>query len=223
MARMARVVVPCEPHHITQRGARRQRTFFRAADYQHYLALLAEACRESKTRIWAYCLMPNHVHLVAVPAHVDGLRASFAWTHQRYASAVNERHEWRGHLWQERYYSFPMDEPHLLAAVRYVERNPVAAGLCPHAADWPWSSAPAHLAGHNDLLVEVEPMLARVEDWSAYLAEPNPAGFSERIAKHSRSGRPLGDDGYVLRLERITGRVLRRRKPGPLGKRASER
>lgn len=118
--------------------------------------------------------------------HIDGLRASLASTHQRYARAVNERYEWRGHPWQERYYSFPMDEPHLFAAVRYVERNPVAAGLCPRAEDWPWSSAPAHLAGHDDVRVEMEPMLARVEDWSAYLAEPNPVGFSERIARHSR-------------------------------------
>ena len=115
MARMARVVVPFYPHHVTQRGNRGQRAFFGDDDYRSYLKLMAKFCARAGTRVWAYCLMPNHVHL--------------GEAHRRYTRQVNLRNYWRGHLWQERFHSFPMDEAYLMAAVRYVERNPVAAGL----------------------------------------------------------------------------------------------
>ncbi len=214
MARMARVVVPFYPHHVTQRGNRRQRTFFNDSDYACYLKLMSEFCRKSATRVWAYCLMPNHVHLVMVPASEDGLRASLAEAHRRYTLRINRRHDWRGHLWQGRFASFPMDEPHLLAAVRYVELNPVAAGLCRQASEWRWSSATAHLRGRDDALVEVSPMLSIVGDWSRYLAGSEDERIGEKIATCSRTGRPLGDDRFVESLERATGRVLARRRPG---------
>jgi putative transposase len=211
---MARVVVPQYPHHVTQRGNRRQRTFFCDDDYLTYLELLSEFCRRAYTRVWAYCLMPNHVHLVMVPSHEDGLRASLGEAHRRYTQAVNFRKQWRGHLWQERFHSFPMDEAYLLATVRYVERNPVAARLCSHPEDWPWSSAAAHLRGQNDALVDVQPMLARVDDWAAYLSDASDDGIGLCISKNSRTGRPLGDARFVHTLERITGRVLTHRPPG---------
>jgi len=140
MARMARVVVPFYPHHVTQQGNRRQRTFFGDFDYKIYLELMSEFCCKADTRVWTYCLMPNHVHLVMVPSHLDGLHAVLGESHRRYTRAVNFRKRWRGHLWQERFHSFPMDEAYLLAAVRYVEQNPVAARLCQRAQDWPWSA-----------------------------------------------------------------------------------
>jgi len=214
MARMARVVVPFYPHHVTQRGNRRQRTFFDDDDYATYVELMSEFCRKARTRVWAYCLMPNHVHLVMVPSHVDGLRAALGEAHRRYTRKVNCRHKWRGHLWQERFHSFPMDEAYLLATVRYVERNPVAAKLCRRAEDWLWSSAAAHVQGRDNGLVEVRPMLSLVDDWAAYLSDPEDDGIRTHISKHSRTGRPLGDEGFVQSLERITGRVLIRRPPG---------
>ena len=213
MARMARLVVPSYPHHVTQRGNRRQPTFFDDSDYKHYIELMAKFCRKAGTRVWAYCLMPNHVHLVMIPSHVDGLRASIGETHRRYTRAVNSRNEWRGHLWQERFYSSPMDEAHLIAAVRYVERNPVDARLCPRSQDWPWSSAKAHLRGHDDVLVEVQPMLSRIGNWDAYLAESDD-DIAAHISACSRTGRPMGDDAFVRELERVTGRILARRRPG---------
>ena len=88
MARMARVVIPIYPHHVTQRGNRRQRTFFGDADYTTYLALLSEFCRKAGTRVWAYCLMPNHVHLVMVPSTEDGLRAALGEAHRHYTRHV---------------------------------------------------------------------------------------------------------------------------------------
>ncbi len=214
MARMARVVVPHFPHHVTQRGNRRQRTFFDEGDYVAYRELLSEFSRKADTRVWAYCLMPNHVHLVMVPSHKDGLRASLGETHRRYTRTVNLRNQWRGHLWQERFHSFPMDEAYLLSTVRYVQRNPVAARLCRRPQDWPWSSAGAHLCGTDDELVEVWPMLSRIEDWAAYLSDAGDDGIGLRISKSSRTGRPLGDAQFVHTLERITGRPLTRRPPG---------
>lgn len=131
MARMARLVVPGYPHHVTQRGNRRQKTFFCDDDYHYYIELMAQFAEEAGTEVWAYCLMPNHVHFVMIPSHEDGLRAVLGEVHRRYTRHVNFRKGWRGHLWKERFHSFVMDEEYLLATVRYVERNPlVAAPLC---------------------------------------------------------------------------------------------
>jgi len=216
MARMARLVVPGYPHHVTQRGNRRQKTFFCYADYQYYRELLLRYCSDCKTEVWAYCLMPNHVHLVMVPSTEDGLRAALGEAHRRYTQHVNFREGWRGHLWQERFHSFVMDETYLLATVRYVERNPVAANLCHCPEDWPWSSASAHLSGVDDGLVKVAPMLSRVEDWRRYLSAGEVCAVDDAvIQKHSRTGRPLGKTQFVTELESLTGRVLAPRKPGP--------
>ena len=165
MPRLARLVVPDYPHHVTQRGARRQQTFFSSEDYRTYLSLLAEATLKSGVQVWAYCLMPNHVHLVVVPTTEDGLKNSFREVHRKYALKINRRSEWRGHLWQERYHSCVMDESHLLAAVRYIELNPVRAGICPEPEEWPWSSIHAHLGRKEDPVVTCEPMLDRIADW----------------------------------------------------------
>ncbi len=215
MARMARLVVPGYPHHVTQRGNRRQKTFFCDDDYRYYTELLSEYCREYGTEVWAYCLMPNHVHLVMVPSEEDGLRATLGEVHRRYTRHVNFRKGWRGHLWQERFHSFVMDEAYLLATVRYVERNPVVARLCREPADWRWSSATAHFKGVDDGVVKVFPMLDRVGDWRAYLSDSGKAGGDyEVIERHTRTGRPLGDQGFVAMLETVTGRNLAPKRPG---------
>src|SRR5271169_6739696 len=145
MARLARVVAPGLPHHVTQRGNRRQRTLFCDEDYQTYLELMAEWCAAHEVEIWAYCLMPNHVHLIAVPHSADGLRRTFG-------------EGWRGHLWQGRFASFVLDEPYLLTAARYVELNPVRAGLINAPSRYGWSSAAAHVRGRDDALVRVAPL-----------------------------------------------------------------
>src|SRR3990170_2916131 len=129
MARIARIVAANIPHHITQRGNRRQKTFFQGQDYRLYLNLMAEWCSHHNVAVWAYCLMPNHVHLIAVPKAEDGLRRAIGEAHRRYTRYVNFREGWRGHLWQGRFASFVMDESYFLTAVRYVELNPVRAKL----------------------------------------------------------------------------------------------
>ena len=133
MARLARLVIPGLPHHVTQRGNRRQQTFFNDGDYAAYLELMADWCREEGVEIWSYCLMPNHVHLIAVPKTEDGLRRAIGEAHRRYTRRINFREQWRGYLWQGRFASFIMDEPYLLAAARYVELNPVRAKLVDRA------------------------------------------------------------------------------------------
>ena len=215
MARMPRLVVPGYPHHVTQRGNRKLQTFFSENDFRAYVNLIAEMKERSRVEIWAYCLMPNHVHLVAVPSHEDGLAEMMQHSHRRYARRVNKRENWQGHLWQERFHSILMDERHLFAAVRYIELNPVAAGLCNAATDWPWSSVHAHVRREDDKIVTVQPMLKRVPHWSDYLAWQEDSEAIKNLRANVKSGRPVGDDRFINRLEELTGRKLRKSKPGP--------
>ncbi len=216
MPRLSRVVLPGIPHHITQRGNRRQRTFFNEEDYRAYVDLLASACRRHGSNIWAWCLMPNHVHLIITPKTEDGLRASIAEAHRRYTRRINFRKGWRGHLWQERFHSFPMDEAYLLAAVRYVELNPVKAGLVDQAHEWPWSSAAARLGESGDGLTYVKALEGLVTDWPTFWADGlDTANVLDDIRCHTRTGRPLGGKDFIRTAERITGRTLQRQKPGP--------
>ena len=201
MARMARVVAPNFPHHITQRGNRRQQTFFSNDDYHVYLDLLACANEKADIDIWAYCLMPNHVHVVAVPYRENSLAKLFSDVHRRYTRRINFREGWRGHLWQERFHSFVMDEQYLLATVRYVELNPVRARLCKRPEEWRWSSVHAHLRTEDDRLVSVQPMLERVRDWQAYLQQDGDKSMTDDIRQHTRTGRPAGNDNFLSHLE----------------------
>ena len=214
MARMARAIVPFLPHHITQRGNRRQQTFFCTDDYLFYLALMAEWCDRYGVEIWAYCLMPNHVQLIAVPGTPDGLRQAIGEAHRRYTTEINRREGWRGHLWQGRFASYAMDDRYTLVAARYVELNPVRAGLVARAEDYAWSSARAHLLGRDDCLVRVAPLLARIGNWSSFLSELADSEDVQRFRNHETTGRPLGSDAFVDDLERALDRVLRPRPPG---------
>ena len=191
MARLARVVAAGIPHHVTQRGNRRQTVFFDDDDYRAYTALLAEGCAGAGVAVWGYCLMPNHVHLIMVPQDEAALREALSEAHRRYTRRVNFREGWRGHLWQGRFASVPMDEAHLLACARYVELNPVRARLTATAWAWPWSSARAHLAGRDDGLVQVGPLLELVPDWRAFLSEGLDAEAHAAI-RSGANGPPAG-------------------------------
>jgi putative transposase len=215
MARLARVVAPGIPHHVTQRGNRRQQTFFNDGDYAAYRSLIAASCKAAEVEVWAYCLMPNHVHLILTPKDEDGLRGALAETHRRYSRRINEREGWTGYLWQGRFASAPMDEQHLMACARYVELNPVRAGLAAGADDWPWSSARAHLTGRDDGLTTVPALLDRAPDWSGHLMQGLSAEERDAIRKVERTGRPLGGEAFVKSLEAALDRPLARSRPGP--------
>jgi putative transposase len=203
------------PHHVTQRGNRRQQVFFSDEDYEAYRGLLLESCRAAGVGIWAYCLMPNHVHLVLVPETAGGLSEALSVTHRKYTRLINFREGWRGFLWQGRFASFPMDEQYLLACARYVEMNPVRAKLARRAQDWKWSSARAHLGLAADPLLDVDGIGDMVKDWKEFLSGGLSESALDAIRSGERTGRPLGSSGFIEKLERSLKRPLARQKPGP--------
>jgi putative transposase len=214
MARIARVVAEHYPHHITQRGNRRQDTFFCDDDYRYYIRLMAEWCDKFGVTIWAYCLMHNHVHLVAVPESEGGLRRAIGEAHRRYTRHINFREQWRGHLWQGRFASFLMDEKYLFTTTRYIELNPVRAGLVSIPEEYPWSSAEAHMKGRNDDLVKVQPLLRMVDDWRQFISDDVSDEEYELLQRHERTGRPLGSTSFIERLEKKLSRILTPQKGG---------
>lgn len=217
MPRFPRLVVPEFPHHVTQRGSRRQPTFFCDADYSRYRDLLARQLPKANAELLAYCLMPNHVHLIVIPHRPHSLSRLLRETHARYARRINLEHGWQGHLWQERFHSFVMDDEHLFAAVRYVELNPVRAGLCEQPDEWPWSSVHFHLHERADRLITNAGMRAYVDDWHAYLAEALTSTELDTLRRHSRNGRPAGGLRFISSLEALTGRKLVPARRGPTG------
>ena len=214
MPRIARVVAPGVPHHITQRGNRRQRTFFNEEDYRAYIRLMAMYCTHYGVDIWAYCLMPNHVHMMMVPRAVFSLSRAVGEAHRRYTLRINRRNGWTGYLWQGRFSSFPLDGSHLLNAARYIELNPLRAGLAASPGEYVWSSARAHLLGEDDHLVKSTPLLDIAGNWRELLSAGIGREEAGELRLHSRTGRPLGDDDFVEQLEALTGRELKRKKPG---------
>jgi len=215
MARLPRLVGPGLPHHVTQRGNGRQQTFFEEGDYALYLDLLVDAAEKARAEVWAYCLMPNHVHAIVVPADEDGLRRTFGDLHRRYTVYVNARAQRTGHVWQGRFGSVAMDEAHLFHALRYVGLNPVRARLVERAADSRWSSVGAHLAGKDDRVVRVAPALERVGNFAAFLAEGIDQDEAWLALRRAESiGRPNGDAAWIAALEARTGRTL---APGKRG------
>ena len=223
MARLARIVVPGRAHHVTQRGNRRMQTFFRDEDYQEYLSLLEHWCGEFDVRIWAYCLMPNHVHLILVPSTAEGFTRAVAEVHRRYTRMINLREGWRGCLWQGRFASFVMSEQHLMGATRYVERNPVKADLVERAEDWRWSSAAVHCGGDGDSLAEREWLIDRsagmTSTWSEHLARVDDTELAALMRQRENTGRPLGDAEFVKEVGDLISRDLLPQKRGPKGPR----
>jgi len=214
MARLARVVVAGYPHHITQRGNRRQQTFFCDEDYEEYIALMSQWCYQLGVAIWFYCLMPNHVHLIAVPQSEEGLRRAIGEAHRRYTRRINFRQGWRGHLWQGRFSSYVMDNKYLMSTVRYIAMNPVKAELVKRPEQYRWSSASAYLDGKNDSLTSISGLNKRVDDWKQFFNQAVDAVIAEKIRKHERTGRPLGSEKFVVKLETVSGRMLRLKKAG---------
>jgi putative transposase len=213
MARLARIVVPDLPHHVTQRGNRREPIFFEDSDYEVYCALLGEQARRFQVEVWAYCLMPNHVHLILVPKRADSLGIAVGEAHRRYTNFINARAGWTGHLFQRRFSSVVLDDAHLRTALCYVSLNPVRSGLVARAEDWRWSSVRAHLAGKDDRLARVAPVLERIVNFSQLLNHSCEDCFTA-LRRAERTGRPAGAKEFVVGLERILGRPIARRTPG---------
>lgn len=222
MPRRARIVFPGVPHHVTQRGNHRDPVFFSPGDREYYLHRLRELADAHAVGVTAYCLMPNHVHLVLVPATPNGLYRALKVVHGHYAQRVNRMWGLKGHLWQGRYFSSPLDADYFGNAVRYVELNPVRAGLARKAEEYPWSSAAAHCGLRSDPLVTDRPrpsVLAGIGDWSRWLAAGVSADCCEMLRRHSRQNLPCGSPAFVDELERLAGVPLRHKPTGRRAKR----
>lgn len=205
-------MVPRVPHHISQRGNNRQDVFFTGDDFQLYLGILKYHSTEFGLNLLGYCLMTNHVHLIATPQEKDSLAVAVGRTDWKYAQIINRLHKRSGHLWQDRFYSCALDDAHLRQAMAYMEMNPVRSKMARRAWEYPWSSAKAHVEGHDEAgLLDMGNWLHRNPpgEWKKTLMKPGDKTFANTLELHLRRGRPLGSDAFVAKLEAMLGVRLR--------------
>jgi putative transposase len=206
------------PHHVTQRGNRREDVFFNEDDRRQYLEWLGEYCQRHEVDVLAYCLMTNHVHLVLVPATETGLNEVLKPLHMRYAQRINRGRGWKGHLWQGRYFSSALDERYTWAAIRYVERNPVRARMVRKAENYLWSSAAGHCGLREDKLITGkdywQKQFRAIKNWSSWLSEGESGEELMNLRRNADKGLPCGCESFIHKLERLAGRVLKFRPQG---------
>lgn len=216
MSRASRIVVPGFAHHVTQRGNRKADLFETDGDRLAYLRFLRTYAVKHDLAVWAYCLMTNHIHLIVVPKRSNSLSLALHDAHTVYAMHFNERTGLVGHLWQGRFYSCPLDEEHLWAAVRYVERNPARAGLVENAWDYRWSSAAAHCSLREDAILSgAFPRAGVIDDWQQWLSEADDGDAADVLRQKTRSGRPCGSATFTDQLEQLLGREIHLKRRGP--------
>jgi putative transposase len=215
---MARIICPRIPHHGTQRGNRREDVFFTDADRTSYLKWLSNDAEKHQVEVLAYCLMTNHIHLVAVPDSEEAMHRMLKPLHMRYAQRINRRKGWKGHLWQGRFFSSALDEDYLWAAIRYVERNPVRARIVRKAENYPWPSAAGHCGIKADRVLCCKPdwqrQLESIGDWSTWLATGDEPDQLEILRRNADKGLACGSDKFIHRLEKLVGWALAFRPPG---------
>lgn len=217
MPRVARLVIPGVPHHVTQRGNNRETVFFEEEDRRCYLDRLRENADRYGLTVWAYCLMPNHVHIVGTPGDEESLAKAVGRTNFRYAQYLNRRLRRSGHVWQNRFYSCALEEVHLWRAIRYVERNPVRARMVRVPWRYPWSSAAAHVgASDGGGLLDLNAWREawKASRWRAQLCESNEEQEAV-VRRRTYTGRPWGTEPFLDRLER---RLERRVRALPVGR-----
>jgi putative transposase len=221
MPRHSRLICPGIPHHVTQRGNRRGQVFFSDGDRLVYLHWLREYAVKLCVDVLAYCLMSNHVHLILVPHLSTALPLVMRPLHTRFAQRVNRSKDWKGHLWQGRYFASALDEAYFWAAIRYVERNPVRAGMVERAEDYAWSSAKAHCGASRDPVLTANHRWLQefrsIGDWSTWLAGCDDPQTLKKIRECARQSLPCGSDHFIERLEISAGRKLTPRAQGRPG------
>jgi putative transposase len=215
---MPRAVAVGVPHHVTQRGNGRRPTFLSDSDRMVYMELLQRYRKQFDLHLWAYCLMPNHVHLLAIPGREDSLARALGRTHAEYARYFNARHNSVGHLWQARFYSCPLERDQVWKVARYIEVNPVRAGMVEEAQAWRWSSAQAHVGGRDASgLIEMPPWHAEYGPvrWRDVLkTSVHDEAWQLRLSSATLTGRPFGSKAFLDELERQLGCRLRPRAAG---------
>ena len=212
MPRIARIVATGCPHHITQRGNYRQDIFVDDFDRKKYLALIEQESKRYGLKILVYCLMPNHVHFIAIPEKYDSMANVFKYAHMKYSQYYNKKSAARGHLFQGRFFSSVMDEDYLVACASYIERNPVRANLVDMPYDWEWSSVKVHCGISNNDKLEVRKFFDYTEysqkDWKRFIEETVTPEKIKKIQDQTIRGRPLGSDKFIEELERNLNRPL---------------
>lgn len=211
MPRVARIVTVGLPHHITQRGNYGQNIFLDDNDRRQYIAWIEEYSKKYKLSIVAYCLMQNHVHFIAIPDRENSFARTFNTAHMRYSQYLNKKMQTRGHLWQGRFYSCVLDELHLIAASKYIERNPVRARIVRKPWEWKWSSASVHINKKESPFRLGE--LFKIIDmsyasWRQFIDSEEDEKTLDNIRKHTLTGRPLGSITFIEELEKIFNRKL---------------
>ena len=215
MPRIARIVFTGVPTHLTQRGNRRQDIFFTSEDRINYLQWMQQYSNRYELDILGYCLMTNHVHLVAIPRNPDSMARTVNVVHMRHSQNINKIQHWNGHLWQGRYFSTPMDDAHLWLCLRYVEQNPVHAGMVKKAEDYPWSSAAAHCGLQNDpTLTPGTGFEGILDSWKETLREIIPKQKVDLIKKKTQTGIPCGDKKFLLKMGKLVGMDFLEKKKG---------
>ena len=210
MPRIARAAAKGYPHHVTQRGNYQQPVFEDENDFIQYKTWLKEYSQKYGLKIWAYCLMNNHVHFVCVPLQDDSLSCTFNTLHMRYSQYFNNKKGAKGHLWQGRFFSCILDERHLYAAIRYIENNPVRAHIVEKVENYKWSSAQGHINNGSDPILSDDCYVEKeTGDWLKYLSEKDDLQQIEDIRKNSLTGRPCGDDTFIQTMEGLLGRKLK--------------
>ena len=209
MPRQARIVIPHEAHHITQRGNYGLDVFDRDSNYQYYIELINEYASDHGVEILAYCLMTNHVHFIVIPKTENGLGKFFNTVHMRYAHYINRQRKVKGHLWQGRFYSCVLDEAHTYRGIRYVEKNPARAKMVKNAWEYPWSSARQHMGMDTQRTIGLSKRYRYLNQgkWKDYLKE-NDEEMNNEIRKKTVRGLVVGKDDFVAALEKRLNRSL---------------
>jgi len=215
MARQARITLDYTPHHITQRGNRGEPIFFEKGDFQAYLDILKEQCERFDVKIASYCLLPNQIHLMVIPKEGNLLARAIGETHRRYTNMINKRNNWRGHLFQDRFFSYACNEPYSLRATRFIEMLPVTSGIAPKAESYLWSSARTRIKVTSDQNFLSRPQsFHAVHNWEEFFSRPMEENEMKAIQTHLQTGRPRGNDAFLDRIEREIGRSVRPKKRG---------
>ncbi|HPD83422.1 MAG TPA: transposase [Alphaproteobacteria bacterium] len=214
MARQARIVLNNTLHHITQRGNRGEHVFLKKEDYKTYLDILQEQCQRFHVSLYSYCLLPNQVHLIVEPKESELLSRAIGETHRRYTNYINERENWRGHLFQDRFFSYATDEQYGLRAARFVETLPVTIGIAPKPENYLWSSAKSRIKVVQNKLLKTFHSFHATQNWEDFLSRPIDPKEMNLIQLHLQTGRPRGSELFLDSIEKQIGRTVRPQKRG---------
>ncbi len=214
MARQARIVIPDTPHHIMQRSMEGAQIFTAKEDFQTYCEILKEQCANAGVMVLAYCLMPDQIHLLLMPKNEKALSSAIGETHRQFTNYRNDRQDDKGTFFQNRFYSYPMDESCMLKAASFIEKLPVMAMIAPKAENYIWSSAATHVKGRPDRVMDHKPLLHIIPDWESFIYLDMPKEEMDSIQSHLSTGRPRGSDTFLDAVEEMIGRPVRAGKRG---------